>query len=235
MRGWRARSPTSSSAGSTRPRSGRAVWCSMRSRTPCSSHGRSSAARTHGSSGGSVRDELLGRPALDSTSSVTSPSAPLERLHSGAAAPSSPSRTSTAAGVWRSSGGRTTDFTPLQGGSIDPTWRPGTSRSTPSRCRSRAVIRSTPSTAGATSSGVCCGRSRPGSSTPIRSACCGRFAIEDELGFRLEPETERLVRGQGGARRAGRPASGSSTSCSGCPPRVRAARGAGPARAARRR
>jgi tRNA nucleotidyltransferase/poly(A) polymerase len=154
--------------------------------------------------GGAVRDELLGRPVVDLDVACREPerhARAFARRSSGAVFP-----LSTQHGGWRVAldGGRTVDFTPLQGGAIEPDLAtrdftinaiavpladgepvdPHGGRGDLERRLLRAV-----------SPGVF-------DADPLRLLRAVR--LEDELGFQLEPETERLVREK--APLAGRPA-----------------------------
>src|SRR5437764_4175276 len=114
MRSTRARSPTSSRAGSTRRRNGRAARWSMRELAR-----ELLASEDAWVVGGAVRDELLGRPVVDLDIACAEPERTARaywKRSGGGVFPLSVTH-----GGWRVAldDGRTVDFTPLQGGSIE--------------------------------------------------------------------------------------------------------------------
>ncbi len=180
------------------------MWCSMPSRTSLQLAREVLGGKDAWIVGGSVRDELLGRPTLDLDVACHEPeraARAFAQRSGGAVFPLSHQH-----GGWRVAlgRGRTADFTPLQGGSIasDLATRDfainaiavpleGGDQVDPYDGRGdleRGVLR-------AVSPGVF-------EADPLRLLRAVRF--EDELGFHLEPETERLVRA--GAPLAGGPA-----------------------------
>jgi hypothetical protein len=154
--------------------------------------------------GGAVRDELLGRPVLDLDVACLEPERAARtyaRRNGGAVFPLSAQH-----GGWRIAlaGGQTIDFTPVQGGSIESDLATrdftinaiaeplhGGERVDPhgggDDLRARLLRAVSPNVFDA---------------DPLRLLRAVR--LEDELGFRLDLETERLVRAQ--ASLAGRPA-----------------------------
>jgi hypothetical protein len=154
--------------------------------------------------GGAVRDELLGRPVIDLDIACREPERAARSFAGRAGGAVFP--LSVQHGGWRIAldGGQTVDFTPLQGGSIesdlatrdftinaiavplagDEPVDPYDGRGDIERKVLRAV---SPSVF---------------ADDPLRLLRAAR--LEGELGFRLDPETERLVREQ--ASRAARPA-----------------------------
>ncbi len=144
--------------------------------------------------GGAVRDELLGRPVVDLDIACRSPEAAARAYAKRAGGAVFP--LSTEHGGWRVAldGGRTVDFTPLQGGSIEADL--GT--------RDFAINAVAVPLTGGDAIDPFGGRTdlerrmvRVISPTvfdddPVRLLRAVR--LEDELGFRLDEETERLVR-----------------------------------------
>src|SRR5919198_2425743 len=192
MRAWRGRSTTSSSAGSGRTRGGRAGRSSMLELAREVLGGEDAWVV-----GGAVRDELLGRELVDLDIAIREPeqAARAYARRSGGA----PFPLSERHGAWRVAldGGRTVDFTPLPdsveedlatrdfainaiarplagGELIDPFG----GREDLEAKRLRAVGDSV------------------FDDDPLRLLRAVR--LEDELGFRLDDETERLVREHGG-------------------------------------
>ena len=154
--------------------------------------------------GGAIRDELLGRPVLDLDVACLEPERAARtyaRRNGGAVFPLSAQH-----GGWRIAfdDGRTLDFTPLQGGSIesDLATRDFTINAIAEPLRGGEPV---DPHGGRDDLGARLLRAVSPTvfdADPLRLLRAVR--LEDELGFRLEPETERLVRTH--ARLAGRPA-----------------------------
>ena len=153
-----------------------------------------------------MRDQRSGARSSTSTSPARSRARPRGRCAKRAGG--APFPLSERHGAWRVAldGGRTVDFTPLPGPIEDDLAQRATSRSmrSPSAGRRRAEPRSVRRAADL-ERGDAAARVRTASSDDDPLRLLRAVRLEDELGFRIDPETEELVRAR---RRARDPAGG---------------------------
>src|SRR6266545_8170002 len=187
MHGWRRRSTTSSSVASTRARPARDAWCSMRDLAREILRGQEAWVV-----GGAVRDELLGRDVVDLDIAVHDPRAAAREYAKRSGGASFP--LSERHGAWRVAleEGRTVDFTPLLGSIEDDL-----------ATRDFTINAIAVPLAGGEPADPYAGRADM-EERIIRAVSSSVFAddplrllravrLGDELGFRLDPETEQLV------------------------------------------
>src|SRR5438874_11169915 len=186
--GWPTRSTTRSSAGSTRARRGRDAWCSMRELAEEILAGEEAWVV-----GGAVRDELLGREVIDLDIAYRDPQdAAREYANRSGGAPFPLSERH---GAWRVAldEGRTVDFTPLPGGIEDDlATRDFTINAIAMPLAGGNAVDPYEGRGDLEQKVVRAVSARIFTDDPLRLLRAVR--IEDELGFRMDPGTEALLR-----------------------------------------
>src|SRR5580765_5213898 len=189
-RAWPTRSTTRSCAGSTRARNGRGEWCSMHELAQEVLAGEEAWVV-----GGAVRDELLGRDVVDLDIACSDPQFAARAYAN--RSDGAPFPLSERHGAWRVAleGGRTVDFTPFTG-TIEEDLA----------TRDFTINAIAVPLAGGEAVDPFAGRAdldarlirgvSPAVFTDDPLRLMRAVRLEDELGFRLAPETEQLVRGR---------------------------------------
>src|SRR5215218_5803264 len=199
MRGWRARSTTSSHAESVPIRAERAGWLSMPDARDTGTRSVRDlveelfAGEEAWVVGGAVRDESLDRPLLDLDVAVGDPKRAAQKLAQrigGAPFPLSERH-----GAWRVAldGGRTVDFTPLPGSVEDDlASRDFSINAIAERVGGEETVDPYDGRGDLAAGRIRAVRESVFEDDPLRLLRAVR--LEDELGFRMTQETEELVR-----------------------------------------